>query len=325
MTLSDCLAVFSLSIPHPTSYVLWILHLSIFVPPKQPQHPFNILSILHSVAACFNQPYPSIKTSHISTLNLAIFYSETMKAQQLDSTDLKTPPNPVSISEPSFTKAETSMTLRCQDNLFRKCTVIGEAGETLFTIESPGWSSYSWRRAVRDASGRQIFELRRYCLLGVLATAWRIEGPDGEDLGTVSHNKTLLNPERSSLNMSLRNTAADDDKNNKKAVVEIRQVDMMAKKTLVKMDGITVADIIALENNDWTSFVTGEVRSVWKSRVAEGVDLKIVSFDSKLVYLIKGDKSNRYLCIIDFNRYALSCGATSFVVAVSYGMIAITS
>jgi hypothetical protein len=193
-------------------------------------------------------------------------------AKQPTAATLKTPSTVVSIpnTDPSITKTEVSMTMRCQDNLFKKCSVFGESGETLFTVQCPGfWSSYSWRRHVRDASGRHIFDLRRGYTLVFWATNWILESPKGEVIGRIRHNKTFFNLKRSSLNMTFFHDGTEK--------VELRHVDTIGKKTQVKIDGVSVADIVALENNGYTSWATGNVRGVWKAQIASGVDLNLVS------------------------------------------------
>lgn len=194
-------------------------------------------------------------------------------AEQPAVANLTTPSTVISVPStvPFITKAETSVTMRCQDNLFKKCAIFGESGETLFTVECPGfWSSYSWRRHVRDYSGRHLFDLRRGYTLVFYATNWIIESPKGDVIGRIRHNKTFFNFKRSSVNITFFRDRKVKEK------VELRHVDIMGKKTQVKINGVSVADIVALENNDFTSWATGDVRGVWKAQIASGVDLNVV-------------------------------------------------
>jgi hypothetical protein len=45
--------------------------------------------------------------------------------------------------------------------------VLDEAGEKLFTIESKGMASWSWRRTIRDTSGSPLFDLRKIFVYGI--------------------------------------------------------------------------------------------------------------------------------------------------------------
>lgn len=65
-------------------------------------------------------------------------------------------------------------------------------------------------------------------------------------------------------------------------MVKTRHVDAMAKKTLVKIDAVNIADILAFKHDDATSWLAGKVCGVWKSRISSVVDLSIASMNNPL-------------------------------------------
>jgi hypothetical protein len=189
-------------------------------------------------------------------------------------TNLETLSFPVTISDGPHGKGETSITVRCHDRLFESVTVLDEAGQKLFTVESPGMRSWSWRRTVKDASGSPIFDLRHFGY--GMKNKWAVETPSGREICSLKH-VTHMNKERSALDMVVRNEA---DKGTE-VMVEVRPKDRSALTTLVNIEGSHVAEIQNLESNDVAN-LQGLDRSVWKGRVAGGVDLTLVSTNALL-------------------------------------------
>lgn len=66
----------------------------------------------------------------------------------------------------------------------------------------------------------------------------------------------------------------DPNVKEKEIVASLKPVDSSGLTTLVQMEGETVAEVRMVESNLKEN---GRDRSVWKARVAEGVDLALVS------------------------------------------------
>jgi hypothetical protein len=162
--------------------------------------------------------------------------------------------------------------MQCHDGVFERVTVLNEAGETLFTVESKGIASLSWRRTVKDASGTPLFDLRKVNFYGFyIRSKWVVE------LCSMKH---VTFEKRQAVDVIVRNK----EDNGNEVAVEVRPKDQKAITTLVNIGGATVAEIQLTEVND-TVKLYGD-RSDWKARVAGGVDLALVSTDIMLyIYL----------------------------------------
>ncbi|TVY16132.1 hypothetical protein LARI1_G006241 [Lachnellula arida] len=181
---------------------------------------------------------------------------------------LQPPSIPVAISEETIGKGETSLAMHCHDRTFQNTTVLGEAGEKVFTVESKGSGSLSWRRTVKDASGAHIFDLRHFGY--AFKNKWAVESPSSREIGTLRMVKAL-GREHSAFDMVVLNEA---DKGNE-VNVEIRPNDRSALMTRVNIDGSPVAEIRVLESNDVVN-LRDKDRSVWEARLAGGVDRALV-------------------------------------------------
>jgi len=184
-------------------------------------------------------------------------------------TNLETLSFPVAISDGIIVEGETNITVECHDHLFQSVTVLDEAGQKLFTAEGKGMGSWSWRRTVKDASGRPLFDLRHFGY--TMKNKWAAESPDGREICSLRH-VTYLNKERSALDAVVRNEAAKGEE----VMVEVRPKDRRALTTLVTIEGAHVAEIRISEANDVVN-LRGLNRSVWKARIAGGVDIALVS------------------------------------------------
>jgi len=182
---------------------------------------------------------------------------------------LQTPSIPVAISDDGIGKGETALTMQCHDRTFHNITVLGEAGEKIFTVESKGSGSLSWRRTVKDTSGNHLFDLRHIAY--TMKNKWVVESPSGREICTLRHPSSL-SKERSAFDMVVLNEA---DKGSE-VKVEVRPNDRSAITTTVNIDGSAVAEIRILESNDVVNLKDKD-RSVWRARVAGGVDRALVS------------------------------------------------
>ena len=181
-------------------------------------------------------------------------------------TSLETPSFSVAIADGFISKGETSIVMQCHDRVFKRVTVLEEGGEKLFTAESKGVASMSWRRTVKDASGSPLFELRKVAGY-TFKTKWVVESPDGREICSVRQSSFK---QRLALDVVVQN---EDDKDNE-VMVEVRPKDQNALTTLINVEGASIAEIQMTGVN---TSLNGLDRSVWRARVAGGVDRALVS------------------------------------------------
>lgn len=104
---------------------------------------------------------------------------------------------------------------------------------------------------------------------------WIVENPGGQQICSIRH-VSMLN--RLILDMVVKNESSKGDE----AMVRIRPLDQGRITTLVEIEGKTAAEIRIMENNLHSN---GRDRSVWKARIAGGVDLELVSISKFQFYV----------------------------------------
>lgn len=190
---------------------------------------------------------------------------------------LEAPALPVALCDGFIRPDETHITVRCHDRTFKRVTVLDETDHILFTAESKGATSLSWRRTVLDASGRALFDLRH---LGyTLKNKWTVETGEGETMCSLKHADLRA---RSALEGIVHQNVAHGG--SKDVVVDLRPKDRSALTSFVDIQGATVAEIRLVEDNDLVNLDTAD-RTVWKARIAKGVDISLVSFSFLVSYL----------------------------------------
>lgn len=181
-------------------------------------------------------------------------------------TSLETRSFPVAIANGFVEKEETSIRMQCHDGVFQRVTVLDEAGEKLFAIESKGIASWSWRRTIKDASGNTLLHLRKIFVYGI-RNKWIVESPSGREICSLRH---VSFRQRQALDVVLQN---EYDKGNE-VKVEVRPKDKGALTTLVDIKGAPIAEIQLTGFNYGLNSLD---KSIWKAQVASGVDLALVS------------------------------------------------
>lgn len=183
-------------------------------------------------------------------------------------------------------KKEMTFTIHCHDPTFKE--VIASSGdsdaegETLFYVEGSTFgTSWSWRRHVfsgekGSSNDNHIFDFRHNSL--DIKNGWVIEAPaiKGEAkpriLCYLVHKKEFTS-EHSAINATVRTEVGED------VMVVMRSKDTAAITSTISVDGVCFATIHKEEENDVVFRGTRD-RSVWKARVAAGVDLSLVSSES---------------------------------------------
>ncbi|KAH0365273.1 hypothetical protein KCU65_g6228, partial [Aureobasidium melanogenum] len=175
---------------------------------------------------------------------------------------------------PGFSRDKTTdITVYCHDRTFKSVDVLDDAsGETLFKVDSKGATSFSWRRAIYDGSGRKLFELRH---LGyTLKNDWAVENVEGKRICSLKHVSGMAARNRSTLDAVIHGQSAADDVGN---TIEIRPRDRGALSTVVLYQGAELANILNTEANDVTSLEKkGLDRTVWKAHINSGVDISFI-------------------------------------------------
>lgn len=176
---------------------------------------------------------------------------------------------PIAIADGFIQDGETTIIMQCNDRLFNDVEVRDQSNQVLFTVESKGLASASWRRTVKDATGTPLFDLRKFFKNGV-NRKWGVEDPSGLDLCSLRHASTFT--QFKALDVTVLNQADGG----KETVVHVRPKDQVGMTVQVKVRGATVAEIQMTEANHSHLNFTQD-RSVWRARVAGGVDLALVS------------------------------------------------
>lgn len=181
-------------------------------------------------------------------------------------TILEPQPFPIAIADGFIQAGETTIIMQCHDRIFKDVEVRDQSNELLFTVDSKGVKSMSWRRTVKDATGTPLFDLRKFF------RKWSVEDPSGRELCSLRHVATFR--QFKALDVTVLNQADGG----KEAVVNVRPKDQAGMTVQVKIRGAAVAEIQMTEANHSRINFT-EDRSVWRARIAGGVDLALVSID----------------------------------------------
>ncbi|KAJ5435069.1 hypothetical protein N7491_005664 [Penicillium cf. griseofulvum] len=115
------------------------------------------------------------------------------------------------------------------------------------------------RRPLKDASGQPVFDLRR-------KIGWLVEDASGSKIAELCHNKFFTS----------QHTAIDGKILSSGVRVEMRPRDAMGITNYVNIGNATIAEISVHSNNIKKRFVRDRDISVFRVRVAQGVDLSLV-------------------------------------------------
>ena len=180
---------------------------------------------------------------------------------------LESPPVPVSFGSGYIVKGESTLEIQCHDRFFRDAVVIDENGDKIFALEAKDpFTSWSVRRTLRDAMGRPVLDLRHY---KSKMKQWVVEDPQGRELCTIKDG--VLTSRKFTAAHALVPT--DSGQVN----VSMRSFDHAGTKTVFEVEGAPIAEMLLTENND-TSFLHkhGLDRTLWKLRVAPGIDMALI-------------------------------------------------
>jgi uncharacterized protein YxjI len=137
--------------------------------------------------------------------------------------------------------------------------------KTLFTVDGK-IASWTQRRAVRDASGLPIYDMRRKNM----GATWYAELPGG------SEPMVTLAPRRNNLKDKLDVYVHGEEE----VLLEVRGLDVWKKKTEVYLGDLLVMEVELV--NLLSAYVPFFKDNQWNVRVAQGMDASLVS--SKTFY-----------------------------------------
>ncbi|KAK0120341.1 hypothetical protein ONS95_011746 [Cadophora gregata] len=183
---------------------------------------------------------------------------------------LEPPAAPLATTDYPIPKSEVTFTVNCHDRYFKHVTITDSSGQELFSAESPGIKSWSWRRTVKGTSGLPLFELRHFNYLS--ENNWLVKSPSGRELAKIKHMSRFAK-QHSALDVKFRNEAAGDE--DAGVELHVRPQDRHAITTLVKFKETCVAVIQLTGSNDVHDLSVAD-RSTWCVRVDAGVDLALI-------------------------------------------------
>ncbi|KAG9594676.1 hypothetical protein KCU77_g5955, partial [Aureobasidium melanogenum] len=107
-----------------------------------------------------------------------------------------------------------------------------------------------------------------------LKNDWAVEDVEGKQICSLKHVSGMAARNRSNLNAVIHGQSAADDVGN---TIEIRLKDRGALSTVVRYQGVELANILNTEANDVVSLEKkGLDRTVWKARINSGVDISFI-------------------------------------------------
>lgn len=179
--------------------------------------------------------------------------------------ELRAPSPPVCLTEGHTTEQECVLWVRCHDRHLQHTTIADNDGEKLFYVEGPGgYKSMTLRRPLKDSEGRPVLDLRRYWNDPMMR--WFVQDSSGQKIAELSHEK-FFTSKHTAINANIFSSGAQ---------VEMRPRDAMATTNYVNIGSVTIAEISMHTNNAPKRFVRDRDMSVFRVRVAKGVDLTLV-------------------------------------------------
>ncbi|KAI9661569.1 MAG: hypothetical protein M1821_008807 [Bathelium mastoideum] len=180
---------------------------------------------------------------------------------------LTPPPSPVSFGSGYIVKEDCTLEIRCQDRDFREALVTDENGSQVFTLQGKApLASWSVRRSLKDASGNPVWDLHHN---QSKLNQWSVDDPQGKELCTIKNDV----PGRDKITAMQARVGSDMGE----VTISMQSFDHAGTRTVFEVEGATIAELHLMENND-LSFLKwrGLARSVWKVRMAGGVDMALI-------------------------------------------------
>ena len=163
--------------------------------------------------------------------------------------------------------------MRCHDRHFRDTVFLDASSEsTIFALDCPGlFTSWSMRKTIRDAAGLQVLQIRHVSTS--IVENWIVEDALGKRICTAKGSK-----EAKSGATVIEARVEGGEGEIEGFGIEIRSGDHAGTETVFRVDGVVVAEMLLVTNNDLSLLGRrGLDRSGWKLKVKAGTDLALVA------------------------------------------------
>jgi hypothetical protein len=184
---------------------------------------------------------------------------------------LSQPAVPISCDSGYVSKTNSTITFRCHDKHFRDAVACDENGNTWFKLGADSlWTSWSLRRTLRSAADdKHILDVRHH---NSKYKEWVAEDPQGRRLCLVKDSVSKVGKATSMQAQVVAKEVVGDH-----IIVDMQSSDRAGTKTVFRVGEVAIAEMNIVENNDLSFLGTrGLDRSVWKIRLAAGVDIALI-------------------------------------------------
>jgi hypothetical protein len=167
---------------------------------------------------------------------------------------------------------DCEISVRCHDRHFRDTVFLDSSGTEVFALDCPGlFTSWSLRRTLRDAAGLQVLQVRHKSASTTIVENWIVEDALGKQICSAKGSKEA---KTGATTIAAKVLAADGAESS----IEIQSGDHAGTETTFKVDGVVIAEMVLVTNNDLSLLGRrGLDRSGWKLKVKAGTDLALVA------------------------------------------------
>lgn len=165
---------------------------------------------------------------------------------------------------------DCEISMRCHDRHFRDTVFLDGSGAEIFALDCPGlFTSWSMRKAIRDAAGLQVLQVR-HARASILEN-WIVEDAYGKRICSAKGSKES----RSGATVIEAKVESGEGEG---YGMEVRSGDHAGIETTFRIDGMIIAEMTLVTNNDLSLLGRrGLDRSGWKLKVKAGTDLALVA------------------------------------------------
>ena len=181
-----------------------------------------------------------------------------------------TTPTSVEFKDGYTLATDCEIDMRCHDRHFRDTVFVDSSGAEVFALDCPGlFTSWSMRKAIRDAAGLQVLQVR-HARASILEN-WIVEDALGKQICTAKGSKESRSGATTIAAKVLAETGDDFS-------IDIQSGDHAGTETTFRVDGVVIAEMLLVTNNDLSLLGRrGLDRSGWKLKVKAGTDLALVA------------------------------------------------
>lgn len=165
---------------------------------------------------------------------------------------------------------DSEIEMRCHDRHFRDTVFVDSSGVEVFALDCPGlFTSWSMRKAIRDAAGLQVLQVR-HARASILEN-WIVEDAHGKQICSAKGSKES----RSGATVIEARVEGGEGEG---YGIEVRSGDHAGTETTFRVAGVVIAEMTLVTNNDLSLLGRkGLDRSGWKLKVKAETDLALVA------------------------------------------------